>query len=93
MFARHITNAESASIVASIAGRLPAHRDADLSGDPLLAGFAIQAGNAISQPNFAELDEVWGYAADMITQVLRGSATPEEAVLEAATLINEANGK
>ena len=93
MFARHITNAESASIVASIAGRLPAHRDADLSGDPLLAGFAIQAGNAIPQPNFAELDEVWGYAADMITQVLRGSATPEEAVLEAATLINEANGK
>ena len=91
--ARHITNAESASTVARIAGRLPAHKEADLSGDPLLAGFALQAGNAVPQPNFAELDEVWGYAADMITQVLRESATPEEAVLEAATLINEANRK
>ncbi len=92
-FARHMTNAESASTIARIAGRLPAHRDADLNGDPLLAGFAKQAGNAVSQPHFAELDEVWGYANDMITQVLRGSATPEEAVLEASTLINEANGK
>lgn len=91
--ARHLTNAESGSLVAQIAGRLPAHRDADLSGTPLLAGFAIQAGNAIPQPHYPELDEVWGYATDMITQVLRGSAIPEEAVLEASTLINEANGK
>ncbi len=89
----HLTNAESGSLLAEIAGRLPAHKDADLSGTPLLAGFAIQAGNAIPQPHYAELDEVWGYATDMITQVLRGSATPEEAVLEASTLINEANGK
>lgn len=92
-FARHMTNAESASTVARIAGRLPAHRDADLSGDPLLVGFAEQAGYAVSQPHYPELDEVWGYANDMITQVLRGTATPEEAVLEASTLINEANGK
>ena len=92
-FARHMTNAESASIVARIAGRLPAHKDADLKGDPLLAGFAKQAGNAVPQPHHPELDEVWGYANDMITQVLRGAATPGEAVLEASTLINEANGK
>ncbi len=92
-FARHLTNAESASTVARIAGRLPAHREADLNGDPLLAGFAEQAASAISQSHYAELDEVWGYANDMITQVLRGTASPEEAVLEASTLINEANGK
>ena len=92
-FARHLTNAESASKLARIAGRLPAHRDANLSNDPLLKGFAEQAGNAVSQPHYPELDEVWGYANDMVTQVLRGSATPAEAVLEASTLINEANGK
>ena len=91
--ARHLANAESSSLVAQIAGRLPANKDADLSGTPLLAGFAMQAGDAIPQPQHSELDEVWGYATDMITQVLRGSATPEEAVLEASTLINEANGK
>lgn len=92
-FARHLTNAESASTLARIAGRLPAHKDADMNGDALLAGFAEQAGSAVSQPHHPELDEVWGYANDMITQVLRGSKTPEEAVLEASTLINEANGK
>ena len=92
-FARHMTNVESASTLARIAGRLPAHRDADLTGDSLLAGFAEQAASAVSQPHNPELDEVWGYANDMITQVLRGSKTPEEAMLEASTLINEANGK
>ena len=91
--ARHVTNAESATLIAQIAGRLPAHRDADFNGDALLTGFAEQAGSAVSQPHHPELDEVWGYANDMITQVLRGSKTPEEAVLEASTLINEANGK
>ena len=92
-FARYLTNVESASTLARIAGRLPAHKDADLNGDALLAGFAEQAVNAVSQPHYPELDEVWGYANDMITQVLRGSRTPDEAVLEASTLINEANGK
>ena len=92
-FARHMTNAESALTIARIAGRLPAHKDADLKGDPILAGFAKQAGNAVPQPHHPELDEVWGYANDMITQVLRGSARPGEAVLEASTLINEANGR
>ena len=92
-FARHMTNAESASSIARIAGRLPAHREADLNGDPLLAGFAEQAGNAVPQPHRPEMDEVWSYANDMIAQVLRGSETPEKAVLEASTLINEANGK
>ena len=92
-FARYLTNVESASTLARIAGRLPAHKDADLNGDALLAGFAEQAVSAVSQPHYPELDEVWGYANDMITQVLRGSRTPDEAVLEASTLINEANGK
>lgn len=92
-FARHMTNAESASILAGIAGRLPANKEAELNDESLLAGFAKQAGNAVSQPHYRELDKVWGYANDMTTQVLRGSATPAEAVLEASTLINEANGK
>ena len=91
--AQHLTNADSASILARTAGRLPAHKGADLGEDSLLAGFAMQAIDAVPQPHSAELDEVWVYATDMVSQVLGGSATPEEAVIEAATLINEANGK
>ncbi len=91
--ARYITNAESASTLARIAGRLPAHKEADLGDNALLAGFMQQGETALPQPHHAEMDEVWGYAGEMIAQALSGAATPEEAVLEAATLINEANGK
>lgn len=91
--ARHIAGAESASQLAQIAGRLPAHKDADLGGDALLTGFSFQAATALPLPHRSEMDEVWGYAEEMIAQALGGAAAPEEAVLQAATLINEANGK
>ncbi len=91
--ARHITSAESASQLAQIAGRLPAHKDADLGGDKLLTGFTFQAATALPLPHLAEMDEVWGYAEEMIAQTLDRAAAPEVAVLQAATLINEANGK
>ena len=91
--ARHITGVESASLLAQIAGRLPAHKDADIGGDALLTGFSFQAATALPLPHLAEMDEVWGYAEEMIAQALDGAAAPEEAVLQAATLINEANGK
>lgn len=91
--ALQITNAESASILARIAQRLPAHKGADTVGDPLLAGFSMQARQAIPQPHRAEMDEIWIYATEMVSQVLGGISTPAEAVIEAATLINEANGK
>ncbi len=91
--ARHITGADSASQLAQIAGRLPAHKDADLGGDALLTGFSFQADTALALPHHAEMDEVWGYAEEMIAQALDRAATPEEAVVQAATLINEANEK
>lgn len=91
--ARHISGVESASLLAQIAGRLPAHKEADIGGDALLTGFSFQAATALPLPHLAEMDEVWGYAEEMIAQALDGAAAPEEAVLQAATLINEANGK
>lgn len=93
IMARHLTNAESASHLAQIAGRLPAHVAANPGTNPLVAGFMAQGASALPEPHRREINEVWGYAGDMIGKVLSGDATPEEAVLEAATLINEANGK
>ncbi len=93
MLARHMTNAESASLLAQIAGYLPARRDAVPGIDPLMAGFMRQGETAIPQPHYTEMNEVWGYAGDMIAKALSGAAPAEEAVLEAATLMNEANGK
>lgn len=89
----HLTSAESASLLAQRAGQLPAHLAADPGDDPLVAGFMAQGMTAIPEPHRPEMVEVWGYAGDMLVKALNRVASPQDAVLEAATLINEANGK
>jgi len=61
--------------------------------DPIVLGFQQQAATAQAIPTRPEMDAVWGYAGDMIVKTLNGVMTPEEAVVEAAALINEENGK
>jgi arabinogalactan oligomer/maltooligosaccharide transport system substrate-binding protein len=88
-----LSNAESGSAFASIAGRLPANRDAILPDDPLLQGFMAQAASAVPAPTRPEMEQVWGYGGDMLIKAINGSAEPTAAVQETAALINEANGK
>lgn len=93
LFARHLTNAESGSLLASVARRLPANRNAVMGSDPILQGFMNQAATAQSMPNTAEMDAVWGYLGDMLIKVVDGGADPAATVAETAALINEANGR
>ena len=92
-FAQELTSAESGAILAQIASRLPANRNANVGGDPLLQGFMQQAANAHAMPTIPEMNAVWGYGGDMFVKALNGVADPTETVLETATLINEANNK
>jgi maltose-binding protein MalE len=87
-----LTNAENATVLATVAWRIPAQIDAQID-DPLLLGFVEQAQAAIPEPHRPEMAEVWGYAGDMILKVLGDTMTPEDAVIEATALINEANDK
>jgi maltose-binding protein MalE len=93
LFAEHLTSAESGAALASLARRLPANRNAAVGDNPLLQGFMNQAANAQAMPNRPEMEEVWGYAGDMVVKVVDGSADPAATVVETAALINEANGK
>ncbi|MCB9161698.1 MAG: extracellular solute-binding protein [Caldilineaceae bacterium] len=88
-----ITNQESGARWAQIAGRVPAQRDADLGGDPVLAGFAAQAATAMPMSTRPEMEQVWGYGGDMLLKVVNDVLAPADAVTEAAALINEANRK
>ena len=88
-----LSNAESAGAFATIAGRLPANRDATLPDDPLLQGFMAQAASAVPAPSRPEMEQVWGYGGDMLIKAITGSAEPTAAVQETVALINEANGK
>ncbi|MBX3000233.1 MAG: extracellular solute-binding protein [Caldilineaceae bacterium] len=90
--AQHLTTAQSGTVLATVARRVPAQIDAQVT-DPLLLGFTEQAQVAIPEPHRPEMVEVWGYTGDMVLKVLGGVLTPEEAVIEATTLINEANNK
>ncbi len=79
--------------LASVGGLLPAARNADLSGTPLLQGFADQAASAAPMPATPEMDAVWTYGGDMILKALTNVAPPPAIVAETTALINEANGK
>ncbi len=90
--ARHIASGESGTTLATVAGRLPAHREARVS-DPLLLGFVAQAETALSEPHQPAMSQVWGYAGDMLVKVIDGGMSPDIAVAETATLLNDALGQ
>lgn len=79
--------------IAAVAGRLPAHRDADMASDPLLSGFSSQAATADAMPHGAEMDAFWRYGGDMILKALTGVEDMQSVVAEAAALTNDASGK
>jgi maltose-binding protein MalE len=93
LFAQHLTSAESGASLSSLARRLPANRNSAIGDNPLLQGFMNQAANAEAMPNRPEMEEVWGYAGDMVVKVVDGGADPLATVQETTALINEANGK
>jgi maltose-binding protein MalE len=93
LFAEHLASAESGSTLAGTARRLPANRNAAIGDNPLMQGFMNQAATAQSMPNRPEMEDVWGYAGDMVIKVVDGNADSLTTVQETAALINEANGK
>lgn len=90
--ARHIANAESATLLANIAGRLPAHKEVEVN-DRLLQGFVAQAETALPEPHRSAMSQVWGYAGDMLVKVIDGGMLPDVAVTETTILLNDALGK
>ncbi len=93
LVAQKLTDGAAGAAWAGTAQRLSANRNAPAVGDPLLKGFAVQAESAQPIPHAPEMDQVWGYAGDMLIKVLNDVMTPAEAAIEAAALINEANDK
>jgi arabinogalactan oligomer/maltooligosaccharide transport system substrate-binding protein len=89
LLARHIASAPSGTILAQTAGRLPAHREVQVS-DPILRGFVSQAETALSEPHRTQMSQVWGYAGDMLVKVIDGGTLPDVAVMETTALLNDA---
>jgi len=73
-------------------GHIPSNPNVKVD-DPFIAGFLKQTASASYFPNEPEMGAVWTPAGDMITKVIEGKSTPEEAVKEACATINAANKK
>jgi arabinogalactan oligomer/maltooligosaccharide transport system substrate-binding protein len=89
-FMKWFTGPESVAMLAEKAGHLPAHTGVDISANPIAAAFVEQAASATPMPTIPEMGQVWTPAGDMITKVLSGDATAEEAAAEAQEQINNA---
>jgi maltose-binding protein MalE len=73
-------------------GHIPSNPNVKVD-DPFIASFLKQTASASYFPNEPEMGAVWTPAADMITKVIEGKATPADAVKEACATINAANKK
>lgn len=89
-FATWFTGPDSASLLAASAGHLPANTSVDISDNAVAAGFVAQAQSATPMPIIPEMGQVWTPAQNMITVVLSGDKTPEEAAAAAQDEINGA---
>jgi arabinogalactan oligomer / maltooligosaccharide transport system substrate-binding protein len=89
-FMRFFTGPESAGPLAEAAGHLPADTTVDVSADPIAQAFITQGESVTPMPSIPEMGQVWEPAGQMITTVLSGDATPEEAAATAQDTINSA---
>lgn len=89
-FAEFFTGSEVGKILADSAGHLPANTGVDISDDPVASAFVAQAASATPMPTIPEMGQVWTPAQDMISKVISGEATAEDAAAEAAKTINDA---
>ena len=89
-FAQFFTGAEVGKILADSAGHLPANTGVDVSDNPIASAFVAQAASSTPTPTIPEMGQVWTPAQDMISKVISGDATAEEASAEAVKNINDA---
>jgi arabinogalactan oligomer/maltooligosaccharide transport system substrate-binding protein len=85
---------EEAGLVMAIEGRQlhtnkNVYNDKRVSGDPVLMAFRSQLDAAEVMPNRPEMTMVWSPATTAMNKIVKGNATPEAAMKEAAATIQE----
>ncbi len=86
----YITSAPVQQMFVDAAGHVSTNTKVDLSKNPNIQGFVEQSKTGTPFPNFPAMGQVWTPAGDMITSVMDGKATPEEAAKKATDDINSA---
>ena len=92
-FIEYLTSAEVQATFLNEANWIPANAQVDTSSNPVVGGFLAQVPNSDPFPVVQELGATWDPLGNAMTKILEGVSTPEEALAEAASLINTANKK
>jgi arabinogalactan oligomer/maltooligosaccharide transport system substrate-binding protein len=92
-FIEFYTNAENQALFLNKASWIPANASVDPSGNPVVAGFLAQVPSSRPFPVAAELGATWEPMGNAVTKILEGAASAQDALTEAAGLINTANKK
>ncbi len=92
-FIEYLTSSEVQAMFLKEANWIPANASVDTSSNPVVGGFLVQVPNSDPFPVVKELGATWDPMGNAMTKILEGASTPEEALSEAASLINTANKK
>jgi arabinogalactan oligomer/maltooligosaccharide transport system substrate-binding protein len=92
-FIEYLTGAEVQGLLLDSANWIPSNASVDTSSNPVVGGFLDQVPFSDPFPVAAELGATWDPMGNAITVILEEVATPQEALSEAAGLINTANNK
>ena len=92
-FIEYLASAEVQQLFLEKANWIPSNASVDTSANPVVGGFLDQVPFSDPFPVAAELGATWDPMGNAITVILEEVATPEEALSEAAELINTANNK
>ena len=92
-FFEFFTSADVQKEFLNVANWIPANSSVDTASNPVVGGFLKQVPASDPFPVVSELGATWDPMGNAITQILEGVKTPQEALTEAATLINTTNNK
>ena len=86
-FGAYLVSKEAALVLATEGGQLPTNKsvydDPRIKANPTIQGFRKQLETAVPMPNYAEMTLMWSPVPTAMNQIVKGSATPEQALKEA----------
>jgi arabinogalactan oligomer/maltooligosaccharide transport system substrate-binding protein len=89
----YLVSADVQKMFLEQANWIPANETVDTTANPVVGGFLDQVPYSDPFPVAPELGATWDPMQNAITKILEEVATPEEALSEAAQVINTANNK
>jgi maltose-binding protein MalE len=92
-FIEYLTSTEVQGTFLNAANWIPANAGVDTSSNPVVGGFLDQVPSSDPFPVVQELGATWEPMGNAVTKILEEVSTTEEALAEAASLINTANNK